>query len=923
MLARLMSGLTSWHSRLYGRRRGMQRRLLAWPLALLLVLAINGVSAYLALGLQINNAPEVYYRSDSPAVQVRDALRRDFPNDEVLTVVFQGHDLYGRDFLNGLGKLAETLERNPLVERVSTVLSMERISGSDDGFAVGPLVDLARLGKDTPQLTMQRVLSDRFAPGLLAARDGSLLAMAVRPPLLTESSQRVALKLAVATAINEAGLRPYYAGDAGPVTMDVAQLQSVLQDSKLFVPLTVAIGLGLLGWVVGRWRPVLIGAVALSTVVLPTLAGIALSGQPYTMATAILPSLLAAYTMATLLHLYAGVQRAQAGLLARPQALDRALTDTRKPSLFNVLTTGAGLLSMVLVPIPPIQVFGVAGAIGTLLVFVVVYFLVPPFLLRFDRRRWPQRRSSMKALGRVASRMALTSMRYPRAVIGLSAAVLLVATPLALKVTAESDVLAFFKHEHPINQHARLIESKLTGITVLDISITGPERDSLQSVTQLQAIRQFQRWLEGMPQVDRSLSMVDLVEEMNWAMNGEKASARSLPGSDKLLRQYLLVYDGKDLYELVNRDFQHTRIVVNMKVRGATEIGKAIAEIRQHLEKNPLPGLKVEIGGFGRLFADQVDLLVSGQINSFAGAFLQIFVFMAILWRSFSGAALCMVPNLAPLFFIFVLMGSTGIHLDLATVMIAGVVLGITVDDTIHLYHGYLHRKKAGISPVLAIARSFESSGRAVLAISVVLIAQFGLLAASDFIPTSNFGLMTAVGLLSGQIAELLLLPALLVLRDAPKRSARGQVAPKPPPREGTDTAWAPTAVMLRSADGAPGPGPAAPAALVVPLPHNAAQDEFAQTVIVCMGQACRRLGAKAVWQSLSAETIAVGSGTAGHRTLLVKSSCLGRCDLAPVVHVSPAGQFCAGTEARKALQQRPAAPALEPTGGWSGVTHP
>ncbi len=77
---------------------------------------------------------------------------------------------------------------------------------------------------------------------------------------------------------------------------------------------------------------------------------------------AILPSLLAAYTLATLLHLYAGVQRAQAVGRSRALCVDRALAETLQPGAFNVLTTGAGLLSLVLVPIPPIQVFGVAGA---------------------------------------------------------------------------------------------------------------------------------------------------------------------------------------------------------------------------------------------------------------------------------------------------------------------------------------------------------------------------------------------------------------------------------------------------------------------------------------------------------------------------------------------------------------------------------
>lgn len=100
----------------------------------------------------------------------------------------------------------------------------------------------------------------------------------------------------------------------------------------------------------------------------------------------------------------------------------------------------------------------------------------------------------------------------------------------------------------------------------------------------------------------------------------------------------------------------------------------------------------------------------------------------------------------------------------MATVLIAGVVLGITVDDTIHLFHNYLARREQGRSVVFSVARSFEASGRAVVAISLLLVSQFLLLGTSSFVPTSNFGLLTATGLLAGQLMELLMLPALLVL---------------------------------------------------------------------------------------------------------------------------------------------------------------
>ena len=867
-------GWTFWRRREDGRYR-----LLPWPVALLIVVAIHVASLWLLPRLVLNNAPEVYYQGESPAVQLRDSLRRDFPSDEALTVIFQGPDLYSRNVLSRLDELGSILSRNPLVERVISVTTMERVSGSEDGFAVGPLIDARRLRRDDPAALRERVLGDRFAPGLLASRDGTVLAMVVRPKGMETSADRVALKVAVALAINQVGLRGHYAGDAGPVTLDVAQLESMMQDTVRFVPLTVVVGLGLLFWVVGRVRPVVIGGLAMSTAVLPLVAGIAASGQPYTMASAILPSLLSAYTLATLMHLYAGVQRAQGAGLTRGAAVDRALGETLKPGLYNVLTTGAGLLSLIFVPIPPIQLFGVAGAIGTALVFVTVFVLVPPFLARWDNRRWPQRQSAMGRFGRIAARLTLAGMRRPKTTVAVALLLVAAAFPFTREVKVESDVLTFFSQDHPVNRHVRLVEEQLAGVTTLEISLDGQGRDSLQNVQTLQAVRDLQRWIEDLGEVDRASSMVDIVEEMHWAMNGEKPAFRDLPPSDRLLRQYLLVYDGRDLYEAVNRDFSRARILVSLNVHGAKEIAQVIDVIRGHVNAAPIPGVEVDIGGFGRLFADQVDLLVSGQQNSFAGAFLQIFIFMAVLWRSMSASLICMVPNLAPLFVIFVLMGALGIHLDLATVMIAGVVLGITVDDTIHLYHGYRQRLRNGISTPLAIVKSYQGSGRAVLAISVLLTAQFGLLASSAFIPTANFGLMTAVGLLAGQAAELLLLPALLVLKDGRRRQTAGRpnlrdAASRPVrPPVASETLWPPAA---QETSAHPDDNAQEPAHLPT--------SKDAPMVVVCRGEACKARGADVVWQTcldayVSAKARGVTSGA-----LPIETACLRRCEEAPAV---------------------------------------
>jgi hypothetical protein len=344
--------------------------------------------------------------------------------------------------------------------------------------------------------------------------------------------------------------------------------------------------------------------------------------------------------------------------------------------------------------------------------------------------------------------------------------------------------------------------------------------------------------------------------------------------------------------------------VAAVNVHGATQIRKVIDKITARIAEHPIAGVTVEVGGNGRLFADQVDLLVNGQINSFASAFIQIFLFMAILWRSFTASAICLVPNLAPLYCIFVLMGAASIHLDLATVMIAGVVLGITVDDTIHLYHGYRRRLQEGISVPLAMARAFQSSGRAVIAISLLLTAQFGLLAMSAFVPTANFGLMTAVGLLAGQFAELLLLPALLILKDGrrrqpadrpprsrsmPSRALRSSVPavdetlwPASPIAEFSPQTHAPSVTAPLA-----NPEPTAALATVVPTPEPIDPAGPMSFVMVCRGEACRAKGADAIWHQCLEAFVTVKARGGTPAVFPVESPCLRQCEAAPVVRLA------------------------------------
>jgi predicted RND superfamily exporter protein len=731
-----------------------------------------GIMLFILLGslpfvfkLHFNNAGDIYSPPDAPIIQLRKSLFKEFPNDETLIALFEGDQLYTPAFLSALNRVAHRMERNPDVDRVLTLTTVEHIDATDDGFAVTLLVDPNKLNERTPAQWKARVLGDTFAPGLIASPDGRAVALVVRPKFLKESLARRDIQIALDEAITAEKLDAYHTATAGTIAQTVEELRSIWRDSAIFIPLTVILGLALMWWVVGRVRPVIVGGLAMGAVTASAVAGLVLSGQPYTPITAMIPTLMAAYSTATLLHFYSAIQRGRIALLPRQKRIARALKETFVPGFFNVLTAGAALLSLMWVNIPPVQAFGLTGAIGTLMVFLVVYILVPPILLKWDVPRWPRRRSGLAFARHIAVAVSVFSMRHAKAVLTVTVLLVLATIPLVMQVKVESNLLEFFAPKHSISRSTARVEGALSGVTGLEIVLTGAARDSLKDPTRLAQIKALQTWLEQQPEIDRSFSLVDVMEELNRAFSGGEVGANALPTDRKLIEQLLLIYDGKDLYELVNHEFQRGRITLSLNVHGSNEIRQVIERIQTHIVAHPIQGVAIEMAGFGRIFTDQENLIVSGQIMSFASEFLQILLLMALLFRSFRGALICLLPNLAPLFFVFVVMGAADISLDVATVLIAGVILGITVDDTIHLYHGYQHRLQHGISPVFAIIRSMESAGRAVIATAVVLIAQFSLLSLSDFRPTAHFGMLCAVGLFSGEVFELLLMPALLSLR--------------------------------------------------------------------------------------------------------------------------------------------------------------
>lgn len=739
-------------------------------LALLLV-----VPPALLLKLDINNAPRVYFPEDEPAVLIDDELRRAFPSDQVIVLLFEGVALFSDGFLTAFHGLADTIAGHELVDDVLSVTRQDHIAGSEEGFTVAPLLDVRELERTRESDRPAIALGDRFARGTLVARDASALGMVVVPKPLDNSLQRMALEQFVLEAVEKARLSGYLTARAGMIPLDVAELQSMLRDNMTFIPATSAIGLLLIWWLFRRWLAVLLGGLAMGVVVSSTLAFYVIANQPFTLVSSLLPPLLSALTVSALIHLFNGVHFAAQRGFTGSARIEQAVREIRRPVLFNVLTTAAGLASLGTSPVRPVAVFGLISAVGVLLTYVLIVQVLPVLLRRWDRAGWPTTAGGLRLMDRLVGGLYRFGVRRPVLTLVSLGVILAASIPWLFQVRAETNLQEFFKPEHPIRRDTDRVQQVLTGTTSLELVLRAEAVDGLKTPAALGFMRAFQAWVEAQPEVDRSISPADFIEEMHWAFHAEASEARRIPEDANLIAQYLLVYDGKDLYKFIDRDFRFAHVQVSAHVHPANEISALMDRMRDWLAVHAPPDIQWEIGGSGRLFADMEDRLVTGQTYSIWAALVMIFVLLAILWRSLGQAIITMIPNLAPILFIFALMGMVGIWLDMGTVLIASVAVGVAVDDSIHLFHGFRERLRRGLAPAAALARTYHQSGRAVTTTTIVLSAQFGILVFSQFVPTENFGLLTSVGLVVALLFDLLALPALLMLiyrRRQPDKTA-------------------------------------------------------------------------------------------------------------------------------------------------------
>ncbi|MFB9887277.1 efflux RND transporter permease subunit [Balneatrix alpica] len=448
-----------------------------------------------------------------------------------------------------------------------------------------------------------------------------------------------------------------------------------------------------------------------------------------------------------------------------------------QPIFLTSATTAVGFLSMNFSDSPPFRDLGNMVAIGVMLAFVFSVTVFPA-LLAVMPIKVRQVEESNDLMHKLAN-FVVTQRRW---LLPASSAVIIGLVLFLPKNVLNDDFVKYFDERVAFRQATDYMQDNLSGMTTMEISIDSGESSGINSPAYLATVEEFSQWLRAQPETDHVTTLTDIIKRLNRNMHGDDDSYYRLPDSQELAAQYLLLYEmslpyGLDLNNQLNVDKSSTRVVVTFRNLTSNEQLDLEQRIYGWFTEHPT-SYQVQVASPSLMFAHIGQRNIDSMLTGTALALVLISALLGIALRSVKFGLISLLPNLAPAAMGFGLWYFIDGQVGLALSVVAGMTLGIVVDDTVHFLSKYLHaRRDKGKTTEQAVRYAFASVGRALWITTLVLVAGFMVLAQSSFKVNADMGLLTAVTILIALAVDFLFLPPLLMLLDKHKSVAQQEDA--------------------------------------------------------------------------------------------------------------------------------------------------
>ncbi len=520
------------------------------------------------------------------------------------------------------------------------------------------------------------------------------------------------------------------------------------------------------------YRKVIYIALPLACVTIATIwtFGImALTSIPLSMLTMIVPVFLIAVGTAYCLHIiseyFFRVQYAD----TPKNAVLATFSTITFPTVLATLTTIIGLGSLLINRITSIREFAVFSCLGIFSLMIILLTFLPAALalIPVSKKKDKELRETNKFFDRFLSWIIRLDLDYQKITLPIFGIIVIICLAGIFRIRVETNPVGYFKENIPVSRNFHDIYKHLSGSFPINVTMGTEQEDYFEDPKHVADIARFQKFLETLSCIDKTISFADYIKLVNYASNRFEPKYYTLPKKPFEVRILINNYKsmlGEDMFSrFMNPDFSKTNILLLTHISSSSDFLKTRKTIVDHVQQSFAKDLLWNVTGFGMVISESSHLLTSGQVKSLSITLALIFCIMLLLFLSSKVGLIAIIPNCFPIIINFGLMGWLGINLSVATSLIACIAIGLAVDDTIHYLTRYSREIKKDLDKDRALHDTIKSVGKPIIFTTLTISVGFSILIFSHFKPTSVFGLMMVITMFSALVGDLILLPSLML----------------------------------------------------------------------------------------------------------------------------------------------------------------
>ena len=763
--------------------------------------------------IKFDTSTEGFLHDQDPTLQAYNAFRDQFGRDEIIIIALNPPRVFDQKFLKQLKAFHDELaEKIPYVDDITSLVNARNTRGEKDVLIVEDLLENWPQTPSEMTALKKRVQANRLYENLLISKDGRLTTIVIRTHShssigqdtnildgfenqQTDSSdtdrttaenggyltdrENSEVVLAIREVVQKYRTTDFPVYIAGSPVVTHFLKRAMMKDIRKFMTLAIITVAFFLFVMFRRITGVILPLVVVILSLLCTIGIMAALGVAIKVPTQILPSFLLAVGVGTSVHIMAiFFHRFEQGA-DKKDAIAYALGHSGLAVVMTNVTTASGLLSFSTAEVAPIADIGVYAAVGVLLAFIFTIVLLPALLalLPISSRRSKKKNAGAggRIMDRFLSAVSYFSTTYSKTILVVSGIIMVLSMVAILNIRFSHYVLGWFPKTNSIRVATHKIDDELRGSLALEVIIDTGRENGLYEPQILNKIEQAAIHAESLVFdelfVGKAWSLTTILKEINQALNENRSAYYRIPQDRVLVAQEFLLFENSgsdDLEDFVDSQFSKARLTVKVPFIDAVKSGKLIENLTVYFNKQ-FPETRVTLTGMMALLARTIYNAIKSMAKSYAIALVVISVLMVLLIGRIRIGLLSMVPNLAPILLMLGVIGAFSIPMDLFTMMVASVAIGLAVDDTIHFMHNFRRYYDQSGDPQKAVYETLHTAGRAMLVTTIVLSIGFFIFAFATMNNVINFGLLTGFTIIMALVADYLIAPALMVVVNKPR----------------------------------------------------------------------------------------------------------------------------------------------------------